>query len=170
MIPDIELIAALRRKDDGATAILFDQYGSDVYNLIYKMTGDIDIASTLTIKTFESFEANKLNYNPKTRSIYSWLIKKARQHVRSDIDSEKISIQPLSIKESGLIKSNYSTILNSIFLHGQPIENVAKSMRVPISSVRTRFRLAINALSKKYNSESGQFLLSLLLTNYILLS
>lgn len=169
MLPDIELIAALRRKDDDASSQLFDQFGSDIFSLIYKITGDDSIAKELTIKTFESFESNKFNYNPKARSIFSTLLKTARDLAHKKSATEEITYNSLPIQDTPLINNNFSEIINTIYLNGQSLQRAAKTMRVPISSVRTRFRLAINALSKKYNSESSQFLLALLIVNHLII-
>ena len=168
MQSDIELIASLRRKDDDSRSILFDEYGSDIYSLIYNMTSDSAISSEYTVKTFEAFEANKFNYDPKSRSIYGFLIKIARSLVRKAIQSEEINVSPESKTNTTLLNPNYSEILNSIFLNGQDLDKTAKTMRVPLSSVRTRLRLAINALAKKYNPETGQFFIALILFNCLL--
>jgi len=169
---DLEFIAALRRQDDGSTEQLFDHYGNEIYSLIYKMTNSEDLSKSLTIKTFESFGQQKFQFDPKSQSIFSFLIGSARRIVtKAKAEDDNLSSVELE-SDSGhqdLVNANYTQIMDQLFLRGQSLQDIAKKLRVPVSTGRTRFRLAINALKKKYNSEVGSFLSMLIATTIIYL-
>lgn len=164
---DLEFIAALRRQDEGSAELLFDQYGTEIYSLIYKMTNSAELSKSLTIKAFEAFAQQKFQFDVKAQTIYSSLIASARKVVNKTMaeneDIIAVSAEQHSISHE-LINSNYSQIMDQLFLKGQSLEDIAKKLRVPVSTGRTRFRLAINALKKKYNPETGGFLSLLIMT------
>ena len=157
---DLDLVVALRRQDEGSAKELFNSYGQEIYSLIYKMTQNNQIAKELTIKTFESFSAQKFQLNPTTLPIFSSLVSIARQLVLSArMKDESLMISfDTNEKESELINKSYSDIINQFYLRGNTLTNIAKQLRVPESTGRTRFRLALNALKKKFDNESGSFI------------
>jgi len=164
---ELEFIAALRRQDEGAAELLFDQYGTEIYSLIYKMTNSEELSKSLTIKAFESFGQQKFQFDIKERTIYSALIASARRIVNKAMaEDERIIVLDREQNSIGdeLINSNYSQIIDQLFLKGQSLKEIAKKLRVPMSTGRTRFRLAVNALKKKYNPDTGAFLLLLIMT------
>jgi len=162
---DLELIRGLRLREDNAIETLYDLYGPDVYCLISNMK--IGNASEFTIKTFESFAQSISDYDPKNQSLWSALMGHARivtkKHRASTNTPSNLEDGGTQIDQS-LINASYAEIIDRVFSKGMSLAEVTKYLNIPKGTARTRFRLAINSLKNKYNSDAGTFLSVLLIS------
>lgn len=167
---DLELIRGLRLRDDDAIETLYDLYGPDVYCLISKM--DIGNPSELSIKTFESFAESISDYDPKSLSLWSALMGHARKVTQKHRASTNT---PINLEDGethidqSILNTSYAEILNRVFSKGMTLAEVTKYLNIPRGTARTRFRLAINSLKNKYNSDAGTFLSVLLISQLVYL-
>ena len=156
---DLELMRSLRLREDDAIETLYDLYGADVYSLLSKMKGGDP--SELTVKTFEAFAQSISEYDPKSQTLWAALMGHARRVNRKHSLSldRSISVEvDEKLVDKSILKPVYSEIVDKTYLKGMALSQVAKSLNIPESTVRTRFRLAINSLKNKYDSDSGRFL------------
>lgn len=156
---DLELLRGLRLREDDAIETLYDLYGAEIYNLLSKMKGGDP--SELTVVTFEAFAQNITEYNPKSQTLWGSLMSHARRVNRKHSLSNDSTINIEANEEhadKSILKSSYSEIIGKTYLKGMALNEVAKNLNIPESTVRTRFRLAINSLKNKYDRDSGRFL------------
>jgi len=128
--------------------------------------------SELTIMTFESFAQSISDYDPKTQTLWSALMGCARRVTQKHRASTNalINLEESVVQvDKPILNSSYAEIIDRIFSKGMSLAEVSKYLNIPHSTARTRFRLAINSLKNKYNSDAGKFLGILLITQLIFL-
>ncbi len=153
---DNEIIGKLKNKDKEAFEIVMDKYKNSIYNYLYSILGDIDLAEELTQETFVRvyFKAKHL----KTDNLRSWIYKIATNLARSEFRKQKIrrfmpihdmknekeisvnydNIDKISIEELlKKIPEKYRTPLVMKELENFTYEEISKILKKPIGTVKS---------------------------------
>lgn len=133
-----------------------------MYTVIYNITLDPIKSEQILENAFLTLWKEKFNLDLKKKTLFSWSISIARKEALKGMGEDPLLQQePVLIDShssfSNPIHANYSKVLNLILLHGNTADQASQIMRVPMSTIKTRCRLAISALRNKIDKETGKF-------------
>ena len=174
-ISEEDLIALLVKRDMKGMEILYDNYSSALYGVIYRIIGKDEIAEDVLQDAFLKIWNNFSQYDSQKGRLFTWMVNIARNQaidkVRSkdfvnqsknqpldnavsfvDI-SKSSSYNPDTIGLKEMVKKldgEYRQIIDLIFFEGYSQSEAAEKLRIPLGTVKTRSRAAIMKLRQQF--------------------
>lgn len=170
------MVHLLKQKSKEAFNYLYKGYSGVLYGIIKKIVADDQTAQDVLQEVFVKIWNNIAQFNPEKGRIYTWMINIARNaaidKLRSkgeimkgkiqtgdDIvyDSQKgmkteVLVDAIGLKESVAgLKPEYQTIVNLAYFNGFTLDEIAKTLEMPLGTVKTRMRHAIQLLREHYS-------------------
>ncbi len=172
-----ELVLLLRQQSRDAFNYLYRQYSAVLYGVITKVVYDEHIAQDVLQDVFVKIWNNIGQYNAQKGRLYTWMINIARNSAidklrsKGEIMKGKIQTgedvldnlaQGMKTEQStdtiGLrkmvagLKPEYETIISLAYFKGYTLDEISKTLQIPLGTVKTRMRSAIQQLREIYNN------------------
>lgn len=172
-----ELVAALKTKDRGSFDYLYKNYSAVLYGIIHRVISDDQTAQDVLQEVFIKIYNNIEKYSPEKGRLYTWMLNVARNtaidKLRSKGEVMKGKIQSdetivyskdndLKIEqqtdEIGLretvagLSSEHRVIVELAYFKGFTLNEIAKSLDIPLGTIKTRMRKAIGLLRQHYRN------------------
>lgn len=164
-----ELVALLKQNSEQGFSYLYDHYSAALYGVIFRMIQDEDKANDLMQDVFVKIWKNIDKYNESKGRLYTWMLNITRN---SCIDSlrlveNKVNIQNLEntvyeidrqeavsigLDETGIhefmqrLKPERKQLLDMAYFEGYTQEEIAEKLGLPLGTVKTRIRAALQEL------------------------
>lgn len=171
-----ELVHLLQQQSRDAFNYLYRQYSAVLYGVIFKVISDEQISQDVLQEVFIKIWNNVAQYDQKKGRLFTWMINIARNAAidklrsRGEIMRSKIhtgenavdnvgnSLQTematdaigLREKVAGL-KPEYESIISLAYFKGYTLEEISKTLEMPLGTVKTRMRAAIKQLREIYS-------------------
>jgi RNA polymerase sigma factor (sigma-70 family) len=174
-ISEEDLISLLRNRDMKGMEILYDNYSSALYGIIYRIIQSDEIAEDVMQETFLKIWNNFSQYDPEKGRLFTWMVNIARNqsidkvrskefvnqtknqrldNVVSFVDMSKSSAyNPDTIGLKEMVKNldaEYRQIIDLIFFEGYSQSEAAEKLSIPLGTVKTRSRAAIMKLRQQF--------------------
>ena len=172
-----EIIALLRQGDRQAISLLYKNYSGSLFGIITRMISTKEIAEEVLQDVFIKVWDNADKYDPAKGRLFTWLAQVTRNtaidKVRSagyrkgqktnDIETS-VSVHEAyadtsPIQDSGLRKvidsldENYRTLIDYAYFQSYSQSEIAEELNMPLGTVKTRMRAAVNELRKILKNE-----------------
>ena len=172
------LLEMVRSKSEKGFHILYDKYCGSLYNILLKIVLRTDVADDLLQETFVKIWKYIDRYDPAKGTLFTWMLNIARnqaidylrshgyrQQLHENIDPFLLHVDCIStadINTSDLefkdFKSNamqldkkYAEVIDMIYFHGWTQEQTARILDLPLGTVKTRARKAVEMLKIIYH-------------------
>jgi RNA polymerase sigma factor (sigma-70 family) len=171
-----ELVNALRHREKIAMEALYDMYSASLYGVIFRIVGEETLAEDILQETFVKIWHSFSSYSTEKGRLFTWMVNIARNlsidKVRSKdfrnqnknqeientvnlIDEQKnTTYKPelLGIKDLvQTLRPEQKSILDLVYFKGYTHVEVADELGIPLGTVKTRLRMAIQELRKHFN-------------------
>lgn len=171
-----ELVLLLKQQSREAFDYLYRQYAGVLYGVVNKVVYDEQTAQDVLQEVFIKIWNNIERYDALKGRLYTWMINIARNaaidKLRSKGEIMKGKIQTgeeivnnigknLKTEQStdtiGLremvagLKPEYQNIVNLAYFKGYTLDEIAKTLDIPLGTVKTRMRHAIKILREHFN-------------------
>ena len=168
-----ELVNALQQKDQQAFSYLYDNYSAALNGLIFRMVDDRELAEDILQEVFIRIWNSFNNYDPSKGRLFTWMINLARNLTidtmrskgykkQAKIHGDENSVNNISDnpkvaevydtigirKHLALLKNDQKQIIDMAYFSGLTQDEIAKSLGIPLGTVKTRMRAAIMELRK----------------------
>jgi RNA polymerase sigma-70 factor (ECF subfamily) len=172
-----ELIALLRQQSRDAFNYLYKQYAGVLYGVIHKVIYDEQIAQDVLQEVFVKIWNNISKYDAGKGRIYTWMINIARNaaidKLRSKGEIMKGKIQTgddiVNTIQKGMdteqstdtiglrkmvesLKPEYYTIVSLAYFKGFTLDEISKTLEIPLGTVKTRMRHAMQLLRQNFSN------------------
>lgn len=173
-----ELVDLIRQRDQDAFSYLYDNYSKALYGVVHAVVPHQedaeDILQVLFVKIWKSIET----YDAAKGRLYTWMLNMARNlaidHTRSKQQKIKSKIQNVSDSVYELrnqavennssdflglntilneLKNDHKEIIDLIYFKGFTHEQASKELNMPLGTVKTKVRQAINILKELTKKE-----------------
>ncbi|MBP6813027.1 MAG: sigma-70 family RNA polymerase sigma factor [Saprospiraceae bacterium] len=167
-----ELISRLQQQDRTALSQVYDMYSGALYGVVLRIVQSPELAQQVLQDTFLKVWRNSASYDAAKGRLFTWLLNIARNtaidatrtaHFRNQKKTENIetlvhkpgneTLNPdhLGIREVvGTLDEKYKSLIDLIYFKGYTQEEVAEETGIPIGTVKTRLRYAMNELRKVF--------------------
>jgi len=174
-----ELVACLQSKDAKQFEIIYDYFSTALYGIINKILDNEEQAQDLLQEVFLKIWNNSSSYNPDKSRLFTWMLNISRNtaidYIRSAQGKKEKKNQPadsyvniLSNDKNGnelydtiglkkvvsTLKEEHKQIIDLIYFEGYTQDEVSKKLNMPLGTVKTRSRSAIQTLRKALGSAS----------------
>ena len=172
-----ELVLLLKQESKEAFDYLYRQYAAVLFGVINKVVYDEQTSQDVLQDVFVKIWNNVSQYNPQKGRLYTWMINIARNaaidKLRSKGEIMKGKIQTgddiVNNLERGMkteqatdtiglrkmvagLKPEYEAIVNLAYFKGYTLDEISKTLNVPLGTVKTRMRHAIQQLRDIFNN------------------
>ena len=168
----MKLIQRIKRKDQEAFRLLFEQYKNLVYRTAYLMLNDEYEAEDALQEVFVQVYRSISSYEPAKGAFTTWLYRITSNHCQNRRRRKKFSLVPLSWFQLRADKG--STRLDSRLEQNEPIQKalqnlndkvrdtvilryygelsyaeIAESLEIPIGTVKSRLNMGLKMLQRE---------------------
>jgi RNA polymerase sigma factor (sigma-70 family) len=171
-----ELVNALRHREKMAAEALYDMYSASLYGVIVRIVIDTAVAEDILQESFVKIWQSFSSYSADKGRLFTWMVNIARNlsidKIRSKdfknqtknqelennvtfIDEQKNTVykpELLGIKDLvQKLKPEQKSILDLVYFKGYTHVEAADELGVPLGTIKTRLRMAIQQLRKSFN-------------------
>jgi RNA polymerase sigma-70 factor (ECF subfamily) len=175
------LVRAIAAGDEGALHALYERAHRPVYTLVVRMSANRETAEELTLDVFHDVWRRASSYDPSNGSVLGWIMNQARSRAidRLRFEQRKKRVPPaaqdptdvsetadphdrLALKEQSHVLRDAVTSLTpderqaieSAFFSQLTYAEVAHRYGVPLGTIKTRIRSALQKLKQRLASEA----------------
>ena len=167
---EAELISQLQQKDEQAFSYLYDNYSGALFNIIVQIVPDREQAGDVLQEVFINIWRKIGTYDPNKGRLFTWMLNIARNaaidKIRSRGYQDSLKNQPLAedvniyanqtlkpaTDDYGLrklvskLKDEQKVLVELSYFQGFTHEEIARSLNIPLGTVKTRIRSALTQL------------------------
>ncbi len=167
------LYSALRGKSKSAFEYLYDNYSPALYGVIYNILRNEESSNDALQEVFVKIWNNFDTYDPDRSRLYTWMMNIARNHAIDKLRSKIVkgdrelksdkefarNISPATsqfIEGIGLqkmvneLEKEQKDIIELLYYKGFTQSEAAEELNIPLGTVKSRVRLAMNKLRKYF--------------------
>lgn len=177
-IEEEELVQLLSSREVKGLEILYDNYSPVLYGVIFRILRNESLAEEVLQDTFLKIWNNFTQYDSAKGRLFSWMINIARnsaldkirskdfisgqknqsfeKSVYSDKDELQTSYNPDTIGIQQMVQRlepEYRQILELLFFGGYTHSAAAEKLNIPLGTVKTRSRAALQKLRTYFDSD-----------------
>jgi RNA polymerase sigma-70 factor (ECF subfamily) len=170
-----ELVQLLKNKSRTAFSYLYDNYAPVLNGIILKVIYDENTAKDVLQDVFVKIWNGIDQYDALKGRIYTWMINIARNAAidklrsKGEIMKAKVQTSENAIEKAGEnlkteqftdaiglrklvseLKPDYRTLIDLAYFSGYTMDEISKTLEVPIGTVKTRMRSALKQLKEVY--------------------
>lgn len=170
-----ELVSLLRMRDEGGFNYLYDNYAAAINAVITRMINDEHLAEDILQEAYVKIWNNFNQYDPSKGRLFTWMVNLTRNLTIDKLRSKdfnkarKISTNenPVSNyrdndpgekydtigvrKEIANLKPELKQVIDMAYFYGYTQEQISKEMGLPLGTVKTRLRTALQELRKIFH-------------------
>lgn len=171
-----ELVNALKRQDTVAIKALYDMYSGALLGVISRIIQHTEVAEDLLQETFVKIWNSAGSYDSSKGRLFTWMMNVARnlsidklrskdfknasknQDIENNVDfidqQKRVSFNAdvLGLKDMVTnMKPEFKDVLDMVYFKGYTHVEAAEELDLPLGTVKTRVRMAILELRKKFN-------------------
>ena len=167
---------ALRNREKIAIEALYDMYSASLYGIISRVIADTATAEDVLQETFVKIWHSFTSYSTEKGRLFTWMVNVARnlaidklrskdfknQNKNQELENNVTFIDEqnntvynpelLGIKELvQTLKPDQKSILELVYFKGYTHVEAADELGIPLGTIKTRLRMAIQQLRKHFN-------------------
>lgn len=171
-----ELIDAIRKRKPVGAEALYDMYSGSLYGIIHRMIQDEELGEDLLQEAFVKIWNSINSFDEKRGRLFTWMVNLTRnlaidklrskdfrnssknQDIENSvnlIDDQRnttFNTEIMGIKELvEKLKPESKAVLDLVYFKGYTHVEASEELGIPLGTVKTRIRVAINTLRKLFN-------------------
>lgn len=172
-----ELVSMLRMGSEPAFSFLYDNYAAALNGIICRLVDDSQLAEDILQECFVKIWNNFSQYDPIKGRLFTWMVNLTRNQTIDTLRSKgfkkqhKISgdenfvsnnedktFSPEKFDTIGLnkkvdsLKPDFKNLIDLAYYYGYTQDEISREMNIPLGTVKTRMRSAINELRKIFQN------------------
>jgi RNA polymerase sigma factor (sigma-70 family) len=174
---EYELVLSLQNREEAAFSYLYDNYAGALNGIINAMINDLALAEDILQEAFLKIWRNIEHYDESKGKLFTWMrtiahnltldtLKSKQYKQQNKVTSDEFAVTNIQDKNSNInskldssdlknkieqLDYKQRTILNMSYFQGYTQEEIAKTLEMPVGTVKTKLRTAIIELRKIIN-------------------
>jgi RNA polymerase sigma factor (sigma-70 family) len=172
-ISEEKLISLLAERNQQGLEILYDNYSAALYGVIHRIVTVDEIAEDVLQETFLKIWNNFSQYDSSKGRLFTWMLNVARNLAIDKIRSREFSNQNKNQSLDNVVSQNsfsdsynpetiglkemvrklepeYKELIDLLFFGGYTQAEAAEKLGIPLGTVKTRSRSALNRLRNEF--------------------
>lgn len=175
-LPEEALVQQLQARNSQAFATLYDNYAPALMGVINKLVSNAADAENLLQDAFVKIWRHIEKYDPEKGRLYTWLVTICRntalnylrsrenfteveiQNTGSGVPVQRLITEASATDHIGISKQvekldeKHRVIINLIYFWGYTQQEVAEKLDMPLGTVKTRTRMALQLLKEQLSN------------------
>lgn len=164
-------MSLLKSGDGKGISILYENYSAALYGIILRVVNSEEAAEDILQEAFVKIWSNVQKYDRAKGKLFTWLVNIARNcaidslrvkdyAIKNKIQSidnsvrginrqhkVNLKVDTIGIKELvSKMKPEHKILIDKLYFEGYTQEETAKELNIPLGTVKTRIRTAMNLL------------------------
>jgi RNA polymerase sigma-70 factor, ECF subfamily len=174
---ELNLITRVQNQDESVIAHLYDAYGSALFGIVFRIVGKHDLAEQVLQDAFVKIWRNGPKYDATKGRLFTWMLNIARNTAidairsagyRQDkqttgVDAGIYAMQaetpdPHLMDVRDIVQrldEKYRIIVQKIYFEGYSHADLSDELDIPIGTIKTRLRAAIQELRQHVGPETA---------------
>lgn len=174
-------IARLKQQDRQVVGELYDAYGAALYGVILRIVQSPELAQQALQDTFLKVWRNAAAYDESKGRLFTWLLNIARntaidatrtahfrharmrqslEHLQHSASEYTVKPEHIGVRDAvNHLDEKYRILIEMVYFREYTQEEAAKETGVPLGTVKTRIRFALNELRKIFSETPAGTLL-----------
>lgn len=177
LIAEETLVSMLSEKNPEGMEILYDNYAPALYGVIHRIIQEDEPAADVLKETFLKIWTQFRQYDPAKGSLFTWMISQARNQAIDQMISaghhrdlktrgwmqngsesglaSRDAYNPETIGPKEMVRKldpEYKQVIDLLFFGGFTQREVAEKLNIPLGTVKTRSRAALQKLRMQLNT------------------
>jgi RNA polymerase sigma-70 factor (ECF subfamily) len=177
---EAELVGALKGGHLGAFTLLYERYAPALFGVLLRLVNDQDQAQDLLQDAFLKSWVNRHRYDPEQGRLFTWLLTLTRRLAYDELKGQQVRLSTHSSLGASLHEPCYSmapegvlahslmdhlapkhrVIIELVYFRDYTRQEVADELALPIGTVKTRCRVALQHLRQMLHQDIRQYQLS----------
>jgi RNA polymerase sigma-70 factor (ECF subfamily) len=170
-IPEIELVSRLQGRDRTALDYLYDHYFGALYGVVFRVLQKENIAEEVLQDVFLKIWDKISQYDPAKGKLFTWMLNIARNQAIDKTRSKEISkeqktraienvvsrvearepveqrVDDIGVKDIiKILPDEQQFVVDYLYFKGYSQSELAEEFNIPLGTVKTRLRLAMQSL------------------------
>ena len=170
-----ELVQMLIRRDKNAMSVLYDRYSASLFGVIHRILEKDDLSEDILQEAFIKIWKNIDSYDESKGRLFTWMLNIARnlsidklrsKEYKNSLQNHDLDISVYAVDSQNKIVNNPDHIVlkslvenlkpdqrelvELIYFSGYTQAEAAEKTGIPLGTVKTRLRAAINELRKVF--------------------
>ena len=164
-----ELVALLQQRNEKAFSYLYDNYSGALYGIVNAVVTDKEVANDVLQNVFINIWRKIESYDASKGRLFTWMLNIARNAAIDELRSKGYnnSLKNISMPENneiagavtgpaiddvglqkvlGQLKGEFRVLVDMSYFQGFTHEEIARSLDIPLGTVKTRIRSALTQL------------------------
>lgn len=171
-----ELVNGLKNQDTTAMEALYSMYSGALLGIISRVVVQTEVAEDVLQETFVKIWNSAGSYDPSKGRLFTWMMNVARnlsidklrskdyknanknQDIENNVnfidEQKKVTFNADTLGLKDLVtnlKPDFKNVLDMVYFKGYTHVEAAEELDIPLGTVKTRVRMAILELRKKFN-------------------
>ena len=171
-----ELVLSLQHREKIAVEALYDMYSASLFGVISRIINDTAIAEDVLQETFVKIWHSFSSYSTEKGRLFTWMVNIARnlaidkirskdfknqnknQEIENNvtfIDEQRNTVykpELMGVKDLvQTLKPDQQLIVDLVYFKGYTHVEAAEELGIPLGTIKTRLRMAIQELRKHFN-------------------
>jgi RNA polymerase sigma factor (sigma-70 family) len=171
-----ELVLSLQHREKIAVEALYDMYSASLFGVISRIINDTAIAEDVLQETFVKIWHSFSSYSTEKGRLFTWMVNIARnlaidkirskdfknqnknQEIENNvtfIDEQRNTVykpELMGVKDLvQTLKPEQKLIIDLVYFKGYTHVEAAEELGIPLGTIKTRLRMAIQELRKHFN-------------------
>ncbi len=140
-----ELIALIRKGDQLAFSILYDNYSSVLYCVISKACSDINICEEAFQRSFINIWQNMPKFDPSKQRLMAWMLSIARDVTTELQEKQNLNKNSEIQNQINNVPKN-KEVLTLIYFKGYSLNKAAEVLNISIEELKVKLKLEFDQL------------------------
>lgn len=171
------LIQRLQSGDQSVLSVLYDKYAETLYGIVLRIVGQEDLAEDVLQESFVKIWKYGGKYDATQGTLFTWMLSVCRntaidqtrsahfrrrnkinavddtlnnhRHFAYEQQTDHIGLD----QEVNNLEEKYRTVIDLIYFRGFTQKEVTEQLNIPLGTVKSRVRIGLRELRKKFLSD-----------------
>jgi RNA polymerase sigma-70 factor, ECF subfamily len=171
-----KIVSLLQQQQSQAITLLYDNYGAALFGIVLKVVRSRELAEQVLQDTFVKAWQHGTKYDAQKGRLFTWLLNIARNtaidatrtnyykfYQQSDTEEALKNVPDNAINPDTLgvrqlvhgLDEKYRILIEKIYFEGYTQQEIEQEMGIPIGTIKTRLRYAINELRTVFTEKNA---------------
>ena len=169
------LVAGLQSGDTSVLSLVYERYAPALFGVLSRLVNDDHLAEDILQEAFVKIWHNASAYDASKGRLYTWMLNICRNQAIDKMRSKGYKVGKATASDESVLLENpneiydairpetigvkemvqqlrpeWKQLIDLIYFKGYTQQEVSETLGIPLGTVKTRLRSAINALREKF--------------------